>query len=96
MLMNMMAYPGLQPAVNQIEVHPYFPQVDLVDFHRKLGVHVEAYAPLSAKSFTKDESKFPINEALVTELANKYQKAPSSVILNWHIKHRGHITVPNT
>jgi diketogulonate reductase-like aldo/keto reductase len=52
MLMDMMAYDcAIKPAVNQIELHPYLPQKELVDFHKKCGVVCEAYAPLSVPSF---------------------------------------------
>lgn len=38
---------GELPAVNQIELHPYFPQVEQVDFHDELGIITEAWSPLS-------------------------------------------------
>jgi diketogulonate reductase-like aldo/keto reductase len=60
MLMDMMAYPGdIKPCVNQIEVHPYFQQRELVDFHQKCGnVKVEAYAPMSGPSFPKRKEEY--------------------------------------
>lgn len=59
MLIDLLAYARHKPATNQIELHPYLPQKDVVDFHHKLGVTVTAYAPLGSNAwpYRSDEYK---------------------------------------
>ena len=46
MLLEILTFCEVKPAINFIELHPYFTQEDVVDFHKKLGIPVAAYAPL--------------------------------------------------
>src|SRR5699024_5202821 len=46
MLTELIDATGVTPAVNQVELHPYFPQADLIAFHRTIGVQTEAWSPL--------------------------------------------------
>ena len=47
-LLDLWAGARIKPVANQIELHPYFIQKELVAFHEKLNVKLIAYAPLSA------------------------------------------------
>lgn len=49
----MLTYCEIKPAVNQIEVHPYMVQDAFCNFLDRLGIAVEAYAPLTAKDYDK-------------------------------------------
>lgn len=99
MLLDLLAYARHKPVLNQIELHPYFPQEDLVAFHNKLGVKVQAYAPLGSNhwSLRSDDLK-PLNlfeDKTILDLAAKYGKKAGQIILNWHLS-RGHIIIPKT
>jgi len=82
MLLDLWSYAKIKPVMNQIELHPYLPQVDLVNFLRsKLGVHVTAYSPIGASGFgMKHESLKGLNlfdEPIVKALAEKHGKSPA-------------------
>lgn len=77
------------PAVNQIELHPYFGQKDLKDYLAKKGIAVEAWYPLG------HGNKKLLNEELFAALAQKYGKTPSQIILRWHVQ-SGNIIFPKT
>ena len=100
MLMDLLSFCNIKPVLNQIEVHHYFVQTDLVDFYRKCGVAVEAYAPLSGPSFPARKGEYKelnlLKDPVIESLSNKYNKAPSTIILNMHLHHRNHIVIPNT
>ena len=51
MLIDLLAYAKVKPVTNQVELHPYLVQKDFVEFHKKLGVTVTAYAPLGANAW---------------------------------------------
>lgn len=77
------------PAVNQIELHPYFVRSRLKGYLAENGIAVEAWYPLG------HGNKKLVDNALFVELAEKYGKTPSQIILRWHIE-RGHIIFPKT
>jgi diketogulonate reductase-like aldo/keto reductase len=81
MLIDLWSYARIKPAANQIELHPYLTQKDLVAFHDKLGVKVIAYSPLGCNSWTyRDEKLKGINlfeEPVIKALAEKYHKKVS-------------------
>ncbi len=99
MLIDILSYARHKPVTNQIELHPYFVQREQVDFQRKLGVEVVAYAPLGAFSwpYKREEHKSLniLKDQLILDLAAKYNKPVGQIILNWHL-HRGHIIIPKT
>ncbi|WP_098730015.1 aldo/keto reductase, partial [Brevibacterium epidermidis] len=61
MLTELVEKTGVTPAVNQVELHPYFPQEKLVAFHRSIGVQTESWSPLYRDQGLFDEA--PIAEA---------------------------------
>lgn len=79
----------VKPAVNQIELHPYFGQKKLKEFLIGNGIAVEAWYPLG------HGNKKLLNNKLFLSLAEKYKKTPSQIILRWHIQ-GGNIIFPKT
>jgi diketogulonate reductase-like aldo/keto reductase len=68
-----------KPAVNQVELHPYLPRQELVDFCQNNGILVEAYAPLTP--LTKGRPG-PIDD-VAQRLAEKHGVSDSIVLLRW-------------
>ena len=67
------------PSLNQIEFHPYLQHGDLVSFHKKHGIAVSAYGPLTA--VTKAQPG-PVDEA-IERLAKKYGVTEGQISLRW-------------
>ncbi len=87
------------PAVNQVELHPFFTQHALSDFHSANGIATQAWSPLGGVNvyFPADGRavKNPLEHPTILELAAKYQKTPAQVVLRWHIEH-GHSAIPKS
>lgn len=78
---------GVAPAVNQIEAHPYFRNDDARKASHEHAIAVEAWGPLGQGAVLKDET--------VGGIAAAIDRAPSQVILRWHIQ-RGDIIFPKS
>lgn len=79
---------GVAPAVNQIEIHPYWVQERMVKANQERGIITEAWSPLGRGSDA-------LKEAVITELAGKYGKTSAQIILRWHAQ-RGIIPIPKS
>ncbi|HYN30641.1 MAG TPA: aldo/keto reductase [Dermatophilaceae bacterium] len=70
---------GVVPAVNQVEMHPWFPQAHLREVHAELGVVTEAWSPLGKASA-------PFAEPAVADAASAHGVTPAQVVLRWHLQ----------
>ena len=70
---------GVTPAVNQIELHPYFSQTEMRTVHSGLGIQTQAWSPLGKRSA-------PFNEPPVAQAAETHGVTPGQVILRWHLQ----------
>lgn len=70
---------GVTPAVNQVEMHPYFPQADQRRVHERLGILTQAWSPLG-------KDPVPFEEPPVAEAAARYGVTPGQVVLRWHLQ----------
>ncbi|KAJ3115582.1 hypothetical protein HDU96_000406 [Phlyctochytrium bullatum] len=90
-LKELLAEARIKPAVNQVELHPYLPQHDLLEFSAKHNIHLTAYSPLGSgqaePNLLKDE--------VVTEIAKKNGKTPAQVLISWAAQ-RGTSVIPKS
>jgi diketogulonate reductase-like aldo/keto reductase len=79
---------GVAPAVNQVELHPYFPQKEQVAFDRRLGIVTQAWSPLA-------RTMNLMNEKSLLEIAGVTGKSVPQVILRWHVQ-SGTVPLPKS
>lgn len=77
---------GVRPVVNQIELHPYFPQEEALAYHRERGIITEAWSPIG-------KAGDMVAEPVVTEIAAAYGITPVQAVLAWHAT-RGSVAIP--
>jgi diketogulonate reductase-like aldo/keto reductase len=82
-------YNNIPPMVNQIEVHPFCQQAEIVPYLHKESIQVEAWGPLSS------ERNDLFANPLLNELAAKYRRSVAQIVLRWHIQ-RGIVAIPKT
>lgn len=74
------------PAVNQVEVHPYYNQPALRAEHASLGIATQAWSPLGGVMvYRGDAPKSALADPVITAIAERKGKTPAQVILRWHI-----------
>jgi 2,5-diketo-D-gluconate reductase A len=78
---------GIVPAVNQIELHPRFPQQELREVHAQRGIATEAWAPLGQGALLTHPS--------VAAVAEGRARTPAQVLIRWHIQ-LGNIVIPKS
>ncbi len=78
---------GVKPAVNQIEVHPYFTNEEARTASHRHQVAVEAWSPIAQGAVLDDE--------VIGRIASAHGKTPAQVTLRWHVE-RGDIVFPKS
>jgi diketogulonate reductase-like aldo/keto reductase len=79
---------GVAPAVNQIELHPLFPQPEMQRANEERGVVTESWSPLGKR-------QAPLDEAPVRAAAEVHGVTPGQVILRWQVQ-QGNLPIPKS
>ncbi len=79
---------GVAPSVNQIEVHPLFPQAEMRRANEERGVRTESWSPLGKR-------QAPLDEAPVRAAAEAHGVTPGQVILRWQVQ-LGNLPIPKS
>ena len=79
---------GVTPAVNQVELHPHFPQVQMRAANEARGIRTESWSPLGKR-------KAPFAEPAVAGAAERLGVAPGQVILRWQVQ-LGCVPIPKS
>ena len=78
----------ITPALNQIELHPEFPQEQLRAYHESHGILTESWGPLG-------QNRGLLDDARVVEIAEKKGRTPAQVVLRWHLQ-VGNVVIPKS
>src|SRR4051812_9950308 len=78
---------GVVPAVNQVEVHPYFTNEEVRAYGRENGIVTEAWSPIAQGKV--------LDDPVVERIAKAVNKSPAQVVLRWHVQ-RGDIVFPKS
>ncbi len=91
---------GLTPALNQIELNPFYTQPQTRAANAERGIVTQAWAPIggtylrTANAVTNGAAT-PLEHPLITGLAEKYGKTPAQVVIRWHLDH-GYSAIPKS
>ena len=78
-LVPLLARARIRPMVNQLEIHPGYPQFAAVNFCFKQNIAVQAWSPLGRGGLT--------HHPLLIELGEKYGVSPALIALRWSLQH---------
>lgn len=84
------------PAVNQVEVHPYFAQPDVQKADAEHGILTQAWSPMGGiTSYRGDSSRSTFNDPVIGAIATAHGKTPAQVMLRWHLQ-QGRSAIPKS
>ncbi|HEY3548153.1 MAG TPA: aldo/keto reductase [Propionicimonas sp.] len=78
-LSRIIAGTGVTPAVNQVELHPYFPQAEQRVVHDQLGIRTESWGPLG-------QAGQLLHEPVIGAIADQVGRTAAQVVLRWHLQ----------
>lgn len=86
-LERLIAETGVRPAINQVELHPYFQQPGLRHEHDQLDIVTEAWSPLG--------QGLELEDPVIVEIADAHSRTPAQTIIRWHIQ-LGNVVIPKS
>jgi diketogulonate reductase-like aldo/keto reductase len=85
------------PAVNQIELHPYFQQREVQALHAEHGILTQAWSPIGGITFYREGGAHTstLQDAVIGGIAEAHAKSPAQVMLRWHLQ-QGRSAIPKS
>jgi diketogulonate reductase-like aldo/keto reductase len=84
------------PAVNQIELHPYFTQPESREAHARHGILTQAWSPIGGiTSYRASASKSTFTDPVILAIADTHGKSAAQVMLRWHLQ-QGRSVIPKS
>ncbi|MFZ5391441.1 MAG: aldo/keto reductase [Patescibacteria group bacterium] len=97
MILDVLSYARLKPAINQIELHPYNPQHRLVEFCQSNNIAVTAYSPLGSPGNFLNQTESPVllKDVVVKTIAEAHGKSVAQILIRWAIQ-RQTVVIPKS
>ena len=92
---RLLAATTVVPAVNQIEIHPYFQQRALQRVHAKHGIATQAWSPIGGITSYRGGERRSFDDPTLGEIANRHGKSAAQVMLRWHLQ-QGRSAIPKS
>lgn len=86
---------AIVPAVNQIEVHPYFTQRDAQDADSAAGILTQAWSPIGGITAYREGGANALEDPTITAIGAAHGKTPAQVMLRWHLQ-QGRSAIPKS
>ena len=95
---RLLAERDVVPAVNQVEVHPYFQQPAVLAADAEHGIVTQAWSPIGGITFYGgfgDQGRSTLDDPTIAAIAQQHGKTPAQVMLRWHLQ-RGRQVIPKS
>ena len=95
-LVTLLDKASVVPAINQIELHPYFQQREVEALDAEHGILTQAWSPIGGITFYRDSDHgSTLDDLVIGEIARAHDKSPAQVMLRWHLQH-GRSVIPKS
>ncbi|WP_416428570.1 aldo/keto reductase [Paenarthrobacter nicotinovorans] len=97
-LRQLLAATDIVPALNQVELHPYFIQRDVQEADAEHGILIQAWSPIGGITFYPgwgEARRNVMEDPTIADVARKHGKSPAQVMLRWHLQ-QGRSAIPKS
>uniref|UniRef100_A0A3Q0S8B8 alcohol dehydrogenase (NADP(+)) n=1 Tax=Amphilophus citrinellus TaxID=61819 RepID=A0A3Q0S8B8_AMPCI len=100
-LERLLALCRVPPAVNQVELHPYLVQTEMIEFCKSRNIALTAYSPFgspgrSSELLREDSDPYQLlQDPVVADIAKKHRRSPAQVLLRYHVQ-QGIAVIPKS
>lgn len=94
-LEKLAAETSIIPAINQIEVHPYFQQREVQQADAAAGIVTQAWSPIGGITAYRPDGASVFDDETLTTIAAEHSKSPAQVMLRWHLQ-QGRSALPKS
>ncbi|KQR05965.1 aldo/keto reductase [Paenarthrobacter nicotinovorans] len=97
-LKQLLAATDIVPALNQVELHPYFIQRDVQEADAEHGILTQAWSPIGGITFYPgwgEARRNVMEDPTIADVARKHGKSPAQVMLRWHLQ-QGRSAIPKS
>lgn len=86
-----------KPEMNQVELHPFLQQIELLQFCKTQSIQLTAYSPLGSGAESRKGDHIPVilGHEVIVQIADKHKCTAAQVLLSWAIK-RGTVIIPKS
>lgn len=92
---RLLAEVSIVPAVNQIELHPYFRQTALQKVHAEHGIRTQAWSPIGGITSYRGAGRSTFDDPTLLEIARGLGRSAAQVMLRWHLQ-QGRSAIPKS
>lgn len=98
-LKNLIGKARYKPAMNQVELHPYLQQNDMLAFCKEQGIALTGYSPLGSfdrpAGMKADDEPVLLEDPVILEIADRHGASPAQVLISWAL-HRDTVVIPKS
>jgi 2,5-diketo-D-gluconate reductase A len=94
-LAELLGRTGTVPAVNQVELHPYFTQPAVQKANAEHGILTQAWSPIGGITFYRGSGKSTLQDPVILAIGRTHGKTAAQVMLRWHLQ-RGRSVIPKS
>ncbi|GAA1971389.1 aldo/keto reductase [Microbacterium deminutum] len=92
---SLLEHTAVVPAVNQIEVHPYFQQREVQEIGARHGILTQAWSPIGGITSYRDSAKRSFEDPVILAIGATHGKSAAQVMLRWHLQ-EGRQVIPKS
>jgi diketogulonate reductase-like aldo/keto reductase len=92
---ELMAKATVLPAVNQIEVHPYYTEAAVQAADAASGILTQAWSPIGGITNYHGTRTNPLNDPAIAAIATAHGKSPAQIMIRWHLQ-QGRAAIPKS
>lgn len=94
-LEQLLSFAKYKPAINEVEIHPFLANTELIDYLVKHDILPEAYSPLGSQNQVPTTGEKVSENKTLNEIANKKQKSLAQILIAWGLR-RGYVVLPKS